>query len=357
MQHRGRFIAGFVMMALVVVLSSGCLKSSGKTIIKTDGWAENHFYTTDGRLFVSGEQNVYEVVQNPETGTYERITLYNVMNQCIPKGIMHMFHGIAEYDGYLLLACNRLTVKGIIPLLLYARLDEITVDDAGKPIENLFKEIKINDLNVNGDASVTYANGMAVDNYGHIYIGDSPGNNRSIKRISIGVLTDDNADNDFFDLKVLIHEQANGMTIDGDNLFYSHLGSNNESMIRKLDLASVVEDATGNLTVGEPETVLSTTADYYDDLSIYKSDGKKGLLVSNFIGGCVIAVPLYDPEGKREIKFDIPSRGYFASPSSVRQAASPMFERNEITVTELGAYGLCDNVGNRLSSFICDDLP
>jgi hypothetical protein len=34
-----------------------------------------------------------------------------------------------------------------------------------------------------------------------------------------------------------------------------------------------------------------------------------------------------------------------------------MFESNEITVTELGAYGMSLNAGNRLSSFVFNSLP
>ncbi len=50
-------------------------------------------------------------------------------------------------------------------------------------------------------------------------------------------------------------------------------------------------------------------------------------------------------------------KGFFANPSSVRKARSAMFETSEITVTELGFYGMSLNAGNRLSSFICDSLP
>ena len=70
-----KFYLIYSLVLLMVVLISGCLQSKEKTVISTDGWAENHFYTSDGRLFVTGEKNVYEVV-SPEKGKYERITLY-----------------------------------------------------------------------------------------------------------------------------------------------------------------------------------------------------------------------------------------------------------------------------------------
>ncbi len=341
----------FTMMVIIAaVFSSGCLQSKEKTVIMTNGWAENHFYTKDGRLFVTGEKNVYEVL-SPEKGKYERVTLYNVMSGCIPKGIMHMFHGIAEYNGYLFLACNRLSVEGIIPMLFYARLEDIKTDENGRPIENLFREVRINSLSITGTAKVSYANGMAIDRNGHIYIADSLGQSQGIERLTIGDLEDGDASNDVSDLRTLISGHANGITIDGDTLYYTH-GENGIFMVKKLDLNMVGEDAEGNLTVVEQDPMLLTDEYVYDDLSVYETPTGRGLLVANFSGCSIIAAPFPDMNNKIEIK-----KGSFANPSSVRQARSAMFEGDEITVTELGPYGMSPNAGNRLSSFVCDSLP
>ena len=264
---------------------------------------------------------------------------------------MHMFHGIAEYKGYLFLACNRLTVQGIIPMLFYAKLEDIKTDDSGKPIENLFKEVRINDLRIIDNAAVSYANGMAIDKNGHIYIADSLGESPSIERLTIGDLEDGDASNDVSDLRTLVDGHANGMTIDGDTLYYTH-GENGKFMVKKLDLDMVGEDPEGNLTVVEQDPLLLTDEYVYDDLSVYETATGRGLLVANFSGSSIIAASFSDMDSKVEIK-----KGSFANPSSVRQAKSAMFESNEITVTELGAYGMSLNAGNRLSSFVCDSLP
>jgi hypothetical protein len=343
----------YVLLGIIIItagFSSGCVQSKEKTVILTDGWAENHFYTEDGRLFVTGEKNVYEVV-SPEKGKYERITLYNVMDGCVPKGIMHMFHGIAEYDGYLFLACNRLSVEGIIPMLFYARLEDIKVDEKGRPIENLFNEVRINSLRTTGNAKVSYANGMVIDKNGYIYIADSLGNAQSIERLTIGNLEDNDDTNYVSDLRTLVDGHANGMTIDGDTLYYTH-GENGKYMVKKIDLDMVGEDAEGNLTVVDQEPLLLTDEYVYDDISVYETPTGSGLLVANFSGNSIIASSFSDMDNKVEIK-----KGAFANPSSVRQARSAMFENGEITVTELGSYGMSINAGNRLSSFVCDSLP
>ena len=273
------------------------------------------------------------------------------MSSCIPKGIMHMFHGIAEYKGYLFLACNRLTVQGIIPMLFYAKLEDIKTDDSGKPIENLFKEVRINGLRIIGNGWVSYANGIAIDRNGYIYIADSLGESPSIERLTIGDIEDNDASNDVSDLRTLINGHANGMTIDGDTLYYTH-GENGKFMVKRLDLDMVGEDPEGNLTVVDQDPLLLTDEYVYDDLSVYETATGRGLLVANFSGSSIIATSFSDMDSKVEIK-----KGSFANPSSVRQAKSAMFESNEITVTELGAYGMSLNAGNRLSSFVCDSLP
>jgi hypothetical protein len=345
-----KFYLMFSLVLLSAFLTSGCLQSKEKTVVFTQGWAENHFYTGDGRLFVTGENNVYEVV-SPEKAKYERVTLYNAMDGCVPKGIMHMFHGIAEYGGYLFLACNRLSVEGLIPMLFYAKLEDIKADDSGRPIENLFREVRINGLRVVGNARVSYANGIAIDLNGHIFIADSLGESPSIERLTIGDLEDDDASNDFSDLRTLIDGHANGMAIDGDTLYYTH-GESGKFMVKRLDLDMVGENAEGNLTVVEQDPLLLTDEYVYDDLSVYETSTGKGLLVAVFNGSSIVAAPFSDMDSEIEIK-----KGSFANPSSVRQARSVMFESNEITVTELGAYGMSINSGNRLSSFACDSLP
>jgi hypothetical protein len=236
-------------------------------------------------------------------------------------------------------------------MLFYAKLEDIKADDSGKPVENLFREVRINGLRINGDAGVSYANGIAIDRNGYIYIADSLGQSPGIERLTIGDLEDDDESNDVSDLRTLIDGHANGMTIDGDILYYTH-GENGNFMVKKLDLDMVGEDAEGNLTVVEQDPLLLTDEYVYDDLSVYETATGKGLLVANFNGNAIIAASFSDMDSKIEIK-----KGSLANPSSVRQARSAMFESNEITVTELGAYGMSLNAGNRLSSFVCNSLP
>ena len=58
---------------LLLPILGGCDKAG---VTKIPVWAENSMITSDGRLFVSGATNIYEVVKN-EGGTFSPHRLYN----------------------------------------------------------------------------------------------------------------------------------------------------------------------------------------------------------------------------------------------------------------------------------------
>ena len=84
------------LLAISLVLS-GC-GSESETIVDGVLESESLFFTADGRLFVSGGNGVYEIIQNG-VGDYIKLDMFH--ENCLVEGI------IQRYD-YLYAVCSKL---------------------------------------------------------------------------------------------------------------------------------------------------------------------------------------------------------------------------------------------------------
>jgi len=345
----------FTVLAFLIAGFSGCPKK----VVDTGCGAENHFYTSDGRLFVSGvfkKSSIFEVVSQAE-GEFKLNTLYDARLEGDSKTLVHLFHGIAEYNGYLLVLCNKSTIDEVNllnklhlgdlvePYLFYAKISDIKATADGKPVKGMFKQVKINLFEC--ERPVSYANGMAVDAYGNIFIADSMGNDPKVVTIKLGNLDDEDTSNDLNGYKVLWDGHANGMTTDGNRLYFTNQSNSLFSVLNlKLLYGLDNEVSTGEcgITFQGPDLI--------DDLSIFHypdQDSKNGLFVTNFSKGYVFYVGFDNDYKVNDKVIELTGAGTFSGPSSVRLAASPMFGKWDLTVTELGILGFSNMIGNKLS--------
>lgn len=277
--------------------------------------AENLLFTPEGRLFVSGGLNVYEITKLPD-GQFIATPIAD--SEC-------GFTGLVQKGNYLYAVCG--------DSRFFAA--ELTATPVLTQIYT-FEE------------SMCIPNGATLGPDGKIYVVDEPLNPACLPPDPrIVRLTLDPAD----PFKVIAQETwlqggpagllflnadqsmrfPNGLARIG-NTFYSTDGG----VVFSVEL---LPDGSAG-----PATSIFFEPTAHDDLSV--SDDQRSLLVTDFFGGKIIQLGL---DGQVLQQTDLL---VFASPSAVQQARPPMFESGDILVTEKGI--LLDNdtpVGNQLTLF------
>ena len=292
-----------------------CVSSScgTKTVLLPIPNAENTLFTPDGRLFVSGSSNVYEVTQNAtaDPAGFQATPIYN--GSC-------NFTGMAQRGDVLYATCEDLN--------LYAtRLDAGT--PALQPIHAL-----------TGMAS---PNGVTLGPGGEMYITDGPISESGLPNPQIVRLEFDPND------PMTVTQQTswltqdvgfpNGLTHSGSTLYFT------DTSLAPLGLATV--NTVQILPDGSPGPVLvfaSIDTSVPDDLCVVGGD----VVLALYSEG---AIALIGGDGQVLSQTDPLS---FELPSSVKLGQPPMFQPTDLVVTEKGVVGVPQTgplFGNDLAVF------
>ncbi|TAJ51516.1 MAG: hypothetical protein EPO48_12810 [Nevskiaceae bacterium] len=286
-----------------VALDSLCVDSTcgEKTVLLSIPDAENLLFTPEGRLFVSGGRNVYEISRSGDS--YQAQPLLDGSDN---------FTGLA-------LRGDVLYANGFSGTLYAGRLEP-------RP-----------SLQAIHDLGLTAANGLATGPDGELYAVNGP----AALAPKIVRLRLDPAD----PFKVV--EQSdwlsftpgssfpNGIQVRGRTLYFSESTLTALGRIRKLTIASDGQP-------GTPETVASLGASLPDDFSLVGD----AILAAYFTDG---RIGLFSPEGQLLAQTGL---GSFQSPSQVRLGQPPLFAATDLLVTEKGILGENDSaIGNVLSVF------
>jgi hypothetical protein len=271
--------------------------------------AENTFFTPDGRLFVSGGSNVYEVLH--DSAGWHADPLYD--GSC-------NFTGMAQRGAVLYVAC--------FDLNLYA----LRLDQAGarlQPIYNL--------------AGMVAPNGMSDGPQGELYLTDGPLSTSALPSPKIVRLRFDPAD------PLKVSEQAtwlsqgvglpNGLARRDSTLYFS----SSSILPPALGQVSAV-DIQADGSAGAVRTLGTLLASVPDDLSPVGGD----LLLALYSEG---AIALLGGDGSILSQTDPLS---FELPSSVKTGRPPLFAATDLVVTEKGVVGVPQTgplFGNALSVF------
>ncbi len=293
---------------LLILILSACTE---KTVLtKIPLWAENSLMTTEGRLFVSGAFNIYEITKNDD-GTFEHHELYNGTGT---------FMGIAQHGEYIYIILNGNEIQD--KFLLVAHLDALTLD--AKQNDAVFTKISLADhiLPEFGDDTFILPNGMGIDSRNYIYITDEQAGR--IMRFHIS--NDDPTVVE--DLEVWIDEGAdtpNGVAINGDTFYFTNCF---QSEIKKV---AINEDGTpGEVKIFH--TRIFPNISILDDMTIFKD----GVMVASCGEGRVFYVTDPGDEGDEgEVLFQTTPEVFLIA-TSVCIGRPPMFEENDIIVTEGG---------------------
>lgn len=287
-----------------------CVASScgSKTRLLDISGAENTLFTPDGRLFVSGDSNVYEVTRDA-TG-YHAAPLYD--GSC-------NFTGMARRGNILYVSC--------FDLRLYA----LHLDQAKARLQPIY--------NLTGMAA---PNGMTDGPQGELYLVDGPLSSSQLPSPKIVRLRFDPSD----PLKVTEQRtwlsqgvgMPNGLTRRDGTLYFS-TSSTLPPALGQVNSVEIQADGTPG-----PVRTLSTLASVPDDLSVVGGD----LLLALYSAG---AIALVGADGAiisqtAPLSFDLPS--------SVNTGQPPLFEPTDLVVTEKGVVGADQTgplFGNALSVY------
>lgn len=270
------------------------------TLVQGIGDAENAAFSEDGRLFVTGGTNAYEIVARD--GGYAAEPLY--------AGTCN-FTGIAVRAGFVYTTCaegaDLLSSK---PLLLAAPIGA----RVRLAVVHRFQKLGI-------------PNGVAFDARGRLFVSDfTP---LAGKIVTIGFSPDDPTrvvrEEVWHDM---MHPLANGLKIHGDKVYLTDL----------TDLKTIPIRPDGS---AGRATVLAMRLGVLDDL--YVDDA--GILVGDFYAGQIVA---YTHEGAMTGQ----TAALFRSPSSITPGRPPLVPEGTLVITEKGALGeLTSSDGNRVSLF------
>lgn len=275
---------------------------SGRTpILEGIGDAENATFSADGRLFVTGGENVYEIVA--EGDGYAAQPLY--AGRC-------NFTGIAERDGYLYAAC----VEGTELQNLKPRLVGGSLTGTGPVKLEIIYDFAKNAL----------PNGMAFDPSGRLFVTDFTPLAGKIVTLSL-----DPADPS----RVLREEvwRPGGTLVNGIKIFDGKVYITDATSIRVIPIT----------TQGGPGRIatLATRFSVLDDLWV----DERGIVAADFLGKQLV---FYTLTGQLRTA----TAPIFETPSSITPGRGPLFASDALVVTEKGALNeLTSRNGNRVSIF------
>lgn len=314
----------FKTLVLLTLLSTvmlpllGC-DSKTETIVGAIPDAENLFFTPEGRLFVSGGENVFEIVVKAD-GNYQKLDTFH--EDCLVEGI-------TQRENYIYGVCSKTKGAELLDSYLIAgKLETLTPDqlDANQP--ELHPTIKMEVISPLSE--ILIPNGIAVGPHGDLYIADYGApkifkvaliNPTTVAQISLWARHPDTL---FNGLKWLDNE-----------LYFSGQSGITSGIVGKIEQ---LEDG----SAGEPEIVFKRKQAVLDDILPFKG----GLLITDYLKGSI----LFWKDG--EIQAETPRETFFA-PSAVTLARSPMFDEDgALLVTEKGIIGdASEQYGNKVGLF------
>jgi len=316
-----------LILSLIILVSC----EEKETIQSNVADAENSFYTTDGRLFITGHQYIYEYTKSSGlkkvfyTEKAEFLAMAQVGNYLyVIRSTMGFY---PDVDFNLIDMFN----DGLIPYLADTLSDMI--------MEKELLRINLNDSSYNFQAVHTIENmflpnGMVADKDGNLYIADETflSNGQIVKISTTGGIYNqsvwlDNSDGVY---------SPNGMAIKNNTIYFTDFKiSQMKGYVKKVTIYN-----------GNPGSVyeLFSKTGILDDLSTGILKDKEGIAVADFTGNAIL---LLDMNGKLK---DTLCKGQIMMPSSVVAGKGQGFDSNDLIVTEKGMlYNYSSRFGNKLT--------
>lgn len=298
----------------VGLVLAGC-GSSSEVIVGDVPESENLFFTEQGRLFVSGGSNVFEVIKNAD-GTFQKLDMFH--GNCLVEGT------IQRYD-YVYAVCSKTNFSEFADsYFLAGKISDQapTADDVVTPGVHPFMELSV----ISPMLDVGVPNGIDVDEQGNIFISDSG------KGDIFNIVLDDPMQVD----SITVWDEntaffVNGLNWVGDRLYYT--GIKYGTLVSVFGYIQRNPDG----TAGERTVLYERAGTVLDDFVPYA----EGFVITDYLKGTL----LYWSDGEiQETKSDT-----FFAPTAVMPTQGPMFEEGAFLITEKGIiFNNNPAFGNRL---------
>ena len=308
--------------------------SAGKgvtTLVEKLPDAENAFFTSSGRLFITGGNAVYEI-----TGENSSVRIFydgtGIFGGMAQSGKWLYVVYAATKESMSAVDLNAFIATGDFSSLtdIFLKKTVIRADLSLEADDMVFEEVCVLE-------DVFLPNGMAADSGGNIYITDGPFLPKGqIIRLTV---TDQ--------VKPVVKQETwltykdgayspNGIVIRDNVVYFTDfvMASAKSAQVKKVSIL--------NGRPGTVETIYST-AGLFDDLDAGIYRNAPVLAVANYAGNSIILV---SPAGGTGIKI---YSSMLASPSSVHFGTGVLFDTNELIITEKGLlYDYYSTLGNRV---------
>ncbi|MCG8315119.1 MAG: hypothetical protein MI976_18070 [Pseudomonadales bacterium] len=287
---------------LAVLLLNGC-KSQSFTIVDDLPESENLFFTPEGRLFVSGGENVFEIIQNTD-GSYQKLDMFHA--PCLVEGIIQRYnhiYGVCSKTNLAEFGQSHLIAAEISP----STPNNDDIIESGK---HPFMEMEF----MRPLPEMALPNGMEIDEFGNIFVADS--GKGHIFRIQFMSPTD------VSHVEIWSEKTSpfvNGLEWVGDELYFTGVKLAGVKSV----FGKVNRQADGS--AGAPIILFERTATVLDDIAAYKD----GFLITDYLKGSII----YWKDGAVITETE---KDTFYSPTAVQQGRAPMFSEEALIVTEKG---------------------
>lgn len=307
--------------------------------------AENALFTTDGRLFVTGGTNIYEIHANGSASAL------------CPEG-KYNFTGMARVGNYLYAvateyrfdcsALNLGTINFFSPTAMAGFVNSI--GDMFKRSVLLCAQIMPGNLSfteIYTLENMFIPNGMAADSAGRLYIADETflPMGKMIRLHLAGPMNVayqetwlDPSDNVY---------SPNGMDIKGNTIYFTDFNvlSLKQTAVKKVSINS-------NGTPGTVFTMFERTG-FFDDLSAGTIYNTNVAVVADFVKGTLVFVK--DNGSRQNSPLFETDLAMFDCPSSVTFGKGPMFSSNELIITEKGMmFEHRSGYGNKVSAMMME---
>lgn len=250
--------------------------------------AENLFFTDDGRLFVSGGEDIYEV-ERAADGTFTKTDHFH--EDCLVEGIV-------EHRGYLYGVC---WLVGDLQQRTFLIAGELSAD----PVFRIIAPLETGAI----------PNGMTVDPEGRVYVTDSLKN--QVLRLTFGAPLE------------LVRKEVwaaglmgvNGIKHVGGAMYATMMDASLNSWLIRIPLL-----ADGR--AGKTELLFKRWLTVLDDIIPYEG----GLIITDFLTGTLI---FWDAQ--RGAYAETPKQTFYG-PTSLALGRPPMFAPGQLVVAEKGNF-------------------
>jgi hypothetical protein len=267
--------------------------------------AENLFFTDDGRLFVSGGEDIYEFERTPD-GRFTKTDHFD--EDCRVEGII-------QSGQYLYGVCTRNNDLTLSAFLIAGELSAQPVFHTIAPLD-----------------AASGPNGMTVDPEGRIYITNSL--TQQIVRVTLASPLEVGRTEIWANGLSLV----NGIKYLDDAMYVTVLDLTLISRLLRIPLLS-------DGSAGRPERLYERAFTVLDDILAFE----RGFIITDFVNGTLI---FWDEQ--RGAYAETPTQTFYG-PTSLAQGRPPMFSEGQLVVAEKGTFTVRDEVDGDLLSMY--ELP